>query len=203
MRAQQVVHRRSMLPEQFTNRAGIGQTAESSGSTGRAYSPRQTASTWHRRRAHESSRAAGDVSWVQLGWAKNLAVCRINYPARPCVIRLDRTDSGSPEHRECMLKAQVRVAQRVLALRRTGEKDAEFSRRLGISSQQLNYYAQGGGVNFHALEQIAENVPHHLYFLITGRELTGPEPTKAAERTTPKRVKHSIGEQTRSIVAQL
>lgn len=63
------------------------------------------------------------------------------------------------------------VAARILAMRKEGETDADFARRLGITPQLLNHYKKGGGASVEAVARITKNDPR-AYWLLTGEEHT-------------------------------
>jgi hypothetical protein len=75
------------------------------------------------------------------------------------------------------------VANRILELKRVGESDAEFGRRIGLTPQVLsNYRSRLHGASLDAVAAVAANTRVNLQWLLTGDgareqiEADGPEP---------------------------
>jgi hypothetical protein len=75
------------------------------------------------------------------------------------------------------------VANRILELKRVGESDAEFGRRIGLTPQVLsNYRSRLHGASLDAVAAVAARTRVNLQWLLTGDgareqvETGGPEP---------------------------
>ena len=93
------------------------------------------------------------------------------------------------------------VAQRILQLKREGENDAEFARRIGLSPQVLsNYKSRLHGASLEAVASVAANTDVNLHWLLTGagprRHISseGPEPYVAGAQSVTDRVMALLSE---------
>lgn len=72
----------------------------------------------------------------------------------------------TPQSREASIAVQV--AQRLLELKRSGEGDADFARRLGLSPQQISNYRAGSGASVDAITAVVSRTDVNPRWLLTG-----------------------------------